>query len=53
MPGISLVGSNAFVARALDQRVDAVVTIEPIGDGARWLRSLRQSTGKGSSSRNA
>ncbi len=40
--GISLGGSNAIVAGALDQRVDAVVAIEPIGDGARWLRSLRR-----------
>ena len=40
--GISLGGANAIVAGALDQRVDAVVAIEPIGDGARWLRSLRR-----------
>jgi pimeloyl-ACP methyl ester carboxylesterase len=39
--GISLGGSHAIVAGALDPRVGAVVAIEPVGDGARWLRGLR------------
>ena len=40
--GLSLGGSNAITAGALDQRVGAVVAIEPMGDGERWLRSLRR-----------
>jgi dienelactone hydrolase len=40
--GISLGGSNAIAAGALDRRVGAVVAIEAIGDGARWLRGLRR-----------
>ena len=40
--GVSLGGSNAIVAGALDRRAAAVVAIEPIGDGERWLRSLRR-----------
>jgi len=40
--GLSLGGSNAITAAALDQRVGAVVAIEPMGDGERWLRSLRR-----------
>ena len=40
--GISLGGSNAIVAGAIDKRVRAVVAIEPMGDGERWLRSLRR-----------
>ncbi len=39
--GVSLGGSNAIVAGAQDHRATAVVAIEPIGDGERWLRSLR------------
>lgn len=39
--GISLGGSNAIAAGALDRRVSAVIAIEAIGDGKRWLRSLR------------
>jgi pimeloyl-ACP methyl ester carboxylesterase len=39
--GVSLGGSNAIVAGAIDRRVAAVVAIEPVGDGERWLRSLR------------
>lgn len=40
--GISLGGSNAIAVGALDQRVGAVVALEPMGDGERWLRSLRR-----------
>ncbi len=40
--GLSLGGSNAIAAAALDQRVGAVVAIEAMGDGERWLRSLRR-----------
>ncbi len=40
--GLSLGGSNAIAAAALDPRVGAVVAIEAMGDGERWLRSLRR-----------
>lgn len=40
--GLSLGGSNAVAAAALDRRVSAVVAIEAMGDGERWLRSLRR-----------
>lgn len=40
--GLSLGGSNAIAAAALDRRVGAAVAIEPMGDGERWLRSLRR-----------
>ena len=40
--GVSLGGSNAVVAGARDKRVGAVVAIEAIGHGERWLRSLRR-----------
>lgn len=40
--GLSLGGSNAIAAGALDPRVGAVVAIEAVGDGERWLRSLRR-----------
>ncbi len=40
--GISLGGSHALTVAALDERVRAAVAIEPPGDGARWLRSLRR-----------
>jgi fermentation-respiration switch protein FrsA (DUF1100 family) len=40
--GLSLGGSNAIAAGALDQRVGAVVAIEAMGDGERWLRTLRR-----------
>ena len=40
--GLSLGGSNAITAAAVDQRVGAVVAIEPMGDGERWLSSLRR-----------
>jgi pimeloyl-ACP methyl ester carboxylesterase len=40
--GVSLGGSNAIVAGALDQRVGAVVAIEAVGDGERWLHGLRR-----------
>ncbi len=40
--GISLGGSNAIVVGALDQRVNTVVAIEAMGDGGRWLCSLRR-----------
>lgn len=39
--GISLGGSNAITAGAIDQRIRAVAAIEPMGRGERWLRSLR------------
>jgi hypothetical protein len=39
--GVSLGGSVAVTAGALDRRIGAVVAIEAVGDGARWLRSLR------------
>jgi alpha-beta hydrolase superfamily lysophospholipase len=40
--GVSLGGSNAVAAGAVDRRVGAVVAIEPVGDGERWLRGLRR-----------
>jgi hypothetical protein len=40
--GISLGGAHAITTAALDQRVRAVVALEPPGHGARWLRSLRR-----------
>jgi pimeloyl-ACP methyl ester carboxylesterase len=40
--GVSLGGSVALTAAALDHRVRGVVAIEAIGDGARWLRGLRR-----------
>ena len=40
--GLSLGGSHAITAAALDQRVDAVVALEAPGNGERWLRSLRR-----------
>ena len=40
--GVSLGGSNAIVAGALDRRAKAVVAIEPVGNGMRWLCSLRR-----------
>jgi len=40
--GLSLGGSNAIAAAALDPRAGAVVAIEPMGDGERWLRGLRR-----------
>lgn len=39
--GISLGGSNAIVAGAMDRRAQAVIAIEPMGNGERWLRGLR------------
>ncbi|MEZ4865530.1 MAG: alpha/beta fold hydrolase [Caldilineaceae bacterium] len=40
--GISLGASHAMSVGALDQRVQAVVALEPMGDGERWLQSLRR-----------
>jgi pimeloyl-ACP methyl ester carboxylesterase len=40
--GLSLGGAHAVTVGALDQRVGAVVAIEPVGNGERWLRSLRR-----------
>ncbi|MCX7858851.1 alpha/beta fold hydrolase [Chloroflexus sp.] len=40
--GISLGGAHAITTAATDERVKAVVAIEPPGNGARWLRSLRR-----------
>lgn len=40
--GLSLGGSNAVAAGARDPRVGAVIAIESMGDGERWLRSLRR-----------
>jgi hypothetical protein len=40
--GVSLGGSVAIAAAALDRRIGAVVAIEAVGDGARWLRGLRR-----------
>ncbi|MBI4010817.1 MAG: alpha/beta fold hydrolase [Candidatus Rokubacteria bacterium] len=40
--GLSLGGSNALAAAALDRRVGAAVAIEAMGDGERWLRGLRR-----------
>ena len=39
--GVSLGGSIAIVTGAVDRRVGAVVAIQAMGDGERWLRSLR------------
>lgn len=40
--GLSLGGSIAVAASAFDRRVGAVIAIEAMGDGERWLRSLRR-----------
>ena len=40
--GISLGGSHAIVAAAQDSRMQAVIAVEPVGDGQRWLSSLRR-----------
>jgi pimeloyl-ACP methyl ester carboxylesterase len=40
--GLSLGGSNAVAAAALDRRVGAAVAIEAMGDGERWLRGQRR-----------
>jgi pimeloyl-ACP methyl ester carboxylesterase len=40
--GLSLGGSNAVAAAALDSRVGAAVAIEAMGDGERWLRGQRR-----------
>ena len=40
--GLSLGGSHALTAAAVDARVSAAVAIEPVGHGARWLRALRR-----------
>jgi hypothetical protein len=40
--GLSMGGSHALSAAAVDQRIRAVVALEAPGDGARWLRSLRR-----------
>ncbi|MCX7792107.1 MAG: alpha/beta fold hydrolase [Chloroflexaceae bacterium] len=40
--GISLGGAHAITTAAIDERVKAVVALEPPGNGARWLRSLRR-----------
>jgi len=40
--GISLGGSHALYAAAIDQRVQAAAAIAPIGDGRRWLRGTRR-----------
>ena len=40
--GISLGGSHALTVGAVDPRIRAVVAIEPMGNGRRWLRSLRR-----------
>lgn len=40
--GISLGGAHAITVGATDERVKAVVALEPVGDGRRWLRSLRR-----------
>lgn len=40
--GISLGGAHAVTTAALDRRVRAAVALEPPGNGARWLRSLRR-----------
>ena len=42
LAGLSLGGSHAITAGAVDARVGAVVAIQPPGDGERWLRSLRR-----------
>lgn len=36
-------GSTAIVAGALDDRIDFVISIFGVGDGRRWLRSVRSS----------
>jgi len=40
--GISLGGAHAITVAALDRRVKAAVALEPPGNGARWLQSLRR-----------
>ncbi len=40
--GISLGGAHAITTAAVDERVKAAVALEPPGNGARWLRSLRR-----------
>jgi pimeloyl-ACP methyl ester carboxylesterase len=40
--GISMGGGHAISAAAEDERVGAVVAIEPVTSGIRWLRDLRR-----------
>ncbi len=40
--GLSLGGAHAITVGATDERVGAVVALEPVGDGRRWLRTLRR-----------
>jgi dipeptidyl aminopeptidase/acylaminoacyl peptidase len=39
--GISYGGSTAVFAAAIDPRVKAVVSVTGVGNGARWMRSVR------------
>jgi pimeloyl-ACP methyl ester carboxylesterase len=40
--GLSLGGSNAVAAAGLDDRIAAVVAVEAVGAGGRWLHELRR-----------
>jgi uncharacterized protein len=40
--GISYGGSTALFAAAIDRRVRAVVSVTGVGNGERWLRSVRR-----------
>lgn len=40
--GMSLGGSMVVYAAALDERVRCTVSVSGVGDGGRWLRSLRR-----------
>ena len=40
--GTSFGGANVIAVAAVDQRVRCVITSLPIGNGRRWLRSLRR-----------
>lgn len=41
--GTSFGGANVVYAAAIDQRVKCVVSVVGVGNGERWLRSLRRS----------
>lgn len=39
--GTSFGGGNVICAAAVDERVQCVVSVVPVGDGYRWMKSLR------------
>jgi fermentation-respiration switch protein FrsA (DUF1100 family) len=39
--GASFGGANVIYAGGIDRRAKAIVAVNPVGDGSRWMRSLR------------